>query len=98
MQLAGCLQFSNEFLNWLRESKGLKKRSSNDVLSHLTRSSKFVDLFEDDLTGEDLAYLLSKNEEFNGLSPTVKSHLRRSVRLYYEFKFFFLNQNSLRLF
>lgn len=98
MEFSRTGEFSSKFLIWLQKTKKLKKRSSQDVLSHLSRSSKFINLFEDGLNGDDLAYLLSKNSEFVNLSPSVKSHLRRSVRLFYEFKEYIGKEKSLRLF
>lgn len=86
MEFSRAGKFGSEFLNWLQNEKGLKERSAYDVLSHLSRSSKFINIFENGLDGDDLAYLLGKNKEFPELSATVKSHLRRSVRLFFEYQ------------
>jgi len=75
-----------ELIEWLQEEKNLQERSARDVRSHLKRAEKFVDLSQSNLDGDDLAYLLNKNPEFSNLSTSVRSHLRRAVRLLKEFE------------
>ena len=98
MEFSRTGEFGSQFLNWLQNEKGLKERSACDVLSHLSRSSKFINIFKSGLDGDDLAYLLGKNKEFSELSATVKSHLRRSVRLFIEFQAIYSKDISPELF
>lgn len=76
---------NTRFYEWLISSRKLTKRSAGDVLSHLARASKLININALNLDGEDLAFILTKSIEFNKFSNSVKSHLRRSVRLYKKF-------------
>ena len=88
----------HEFLKWLSNEKKLKNRSARDVLSHLSRAKQIIDINQPDLDGEDLAFRMSKSKEFHLLSPSVKSHLRRSVRLYKEFLNYYIQKTNRKLF
>ncbi len=72
-----------DFSEWLEECKCISHKSSHDVASRLKRSMSILGV--DDIGTEDLNLLESK-EEFRCLGMTVKSQLRRSVRLYSEYK------------
>jgi len=73
----------DEFLNWLIK-RGLQRRSAKDVCSRLKRAEKWVDLKQAH-DPQLLIYFLEKNEDFKGLGPSVRSHIKRSIRLYSEF-------------
>ena len=72
-----------EFMNWLSSEKGFSTRASRDVCSRLKRAQQFVNAKapEDIIISE-----LDKIVEFNELSFSVKSQLRRSVKLYAEYR------------
>lgn len=91
-------KFGREFLRWLEEDKNLKERSAKDVLSHLKRASKMIDLYAENISSDDLVYFLAKNEQFSGLSQNIKSHLRRAVRLFHAFMEYSREKNHLKLF
>lgn len=76
--------FASEFTSWLVQNKGLSVRSSNDVKSRLIRAEGILPLERIDKPGLFLARL-DQTSEFQELSQTVKSQLRRSVRLFSEF-------------
>jgi len=71
------------FSEWLEKNKGMSRKSSHDVASRLKRAMAI--LGTENISGEDVSKLEGK-EEFQALSLTVKSQLRRSIRLYAEFK------------
>jgi DNA (cytosine-5)-methyltransferase 1 len=70
-----------EFKTWLKRSAGLGERSARDVVSRLRRASEFVKL-EAKMDTADLLHRMSKDPEFQGLTISVRSQLRRAVRLY----------------
>lgn len=71
-----------DFENWLKQNKGLSHKVSHDVISRLKRVQYFLATDTIDLTDLDL---LENCPSFKNLSLTVKSQLRRSVRLYCEY-------------
>lgn len=66
------------FAEWLENEKGLSHKVSHDVDSRLKRVQL---LLATDEINKNTVSLLEKNEKFKSLSMTVKSQLRRSVRL-----------------
>ena len=74
-----------EFKKWLKRSAALDGRSNKDVVSRVRRAAKFVKLdSKSDI--EDLLHRMSKHPEFKGLSASVRSQLRRAVKLYRQFQ------------
>lgn len=73
------------FKIWLTQSVALGERSAKDVASRVRRASEMVAVGSKTPT-DDLLHKLSKHEEFKALTPTVKSQLRRSIKLYREWK------------
>lgn len=74
-----------KFKNWVSKKYKMSDKSARDVASRLKRVAKFVDV-DLPITDEELIFRLEITEEFKNLSVTVKSQLRRSVRLYREYK------------
>lgn len=72
-----------DFLEWLEKEKGMSHKSSGDVVSRLKRV--LLILGEKDISGIELNKLEEK-AKFQALSITVKSQLRRAIKLYTEFK------------
>lgn len=72
-----------EFKNWLCEQKNYTERSARDVCSRLKRVYLLLHKETiDKKTVDDLEI----NDEFKGLSMSVRSQLRKSVRLFLEYK------------
>lgn len=71
-----------EFEKWLSENQLLKLRSSRDVCSRLKRVMNILNLEE---INEETIQKLNTNDEFNRFSVSVKSQLRRAVKLYLKF-------------
>jgi len=65
---------------WLSHRKGLSIRSAKDVISRFKRVGTFVDCSRNH-SDEELINTLNKNKNFQKLTETVRSQLRRSIRL-----------------
>lgn len=75
---------NDEYVAWLVDQKGLSERPAKDAKSRLLRANGILKLND---VQEPEIYLarLEKNERFNSLSSSVKSQLRRSVKLFCEY-------------
>lgn len=71
-----------EYIDWLKEKKKIGNKSAHDYVSRVKRA-KLIESFErvNDLYIKNL----EDNCEFISLSTSVKSQIRRSLRLYIEF-------------
>lgn len=70
------------FVDWICEKKEYSKRSAMDVESRLRRVKDIVGERINNKTLENL----EKNEDFTKLSVSVKSQMRKAIRLYNEYK------------
>ena len=72
-----------EFIEWLQKEKNYKKRSARDVVSRLNRAKKILGS-----EGKPVVTLemIEKSDDFKDLTTCVKSHLRKSLKLYDEYK------------
>ncbi len=70
------------FNEWLEKEKGFSLRASHDAMSRLKRVQKLLETNE--ITAKSLDKL-EKVAEFKTLSMSVKSQLRRTIRLYNEY-------------
>lgn len=75
-----------EFTKWLKDVKGFTHATSKDVKSRFKRAQAISPL-DPKSSIEDNLYKLSRCEEFNALSASVKSQLKRAVRLHFEYSF-----------
>lgn len=71
------------FVEWLETQKGFTHKSAQDANSRLKR---IFDLTGKDSVTADTLAELAANEDFTSLSVSVKSQLRRTVRLHREFQ------------
>lgn len=76
---------TDKFMNWVSEKYKMGDKSARDVVSRLKRVTKYVDV-DLPITDEELIFKLEITEEFKNLSMTVKSQLKRSIKLYREYK------------
>lgn len=72
-----------DFITWLQEVKHMGKKSATDVQSRLNRA---LGIINQKTVSVETLDKIAKNDEFNSLSVSVKSQLRRSIRLYLEYK------------
>jgi DNA (cytosine-5)-methyltransferase 1 len=73
-----------KFDEWLKGKFGYIEKSARDVRSRVKRASQFVDIFAN-IPDEEVIFKLSQNPDFKGLSMSVKSQLKRGVKLYREY-------------
>jgi DNA (cytosine-5)-methyltransferase 1 len=73
------------FRDWLVEEIEVSTRSASDVMSRLRRLSELISIDSKSDIADQL-HRLSKNESFKLLSPSVRSQLRRSLKLYSRWK------------
>jgi len=73
------------FREWLIASKSLTKNSASDVVSRIKRAKNImeIDVF---LDIETLLFHFMGKPAFKALTITVRSQLKRAVKLYKEFK------------
>ncbi len=71
-----------EFREWLMKEKNYSDRASRDVQSRLKRALGYAG---DSSVCPDTMTKLEANSEFKGLSMSVKSQMRRAIRLHNEF-------------
>lgn len=74
--------FYQEYESWLLNCKGISKKAAHDYSSRIRRVVKIlvIDEVDKNTIGE-----LEKSESFKVLSVSVKSQLRRALKLYTEF-------------
>lgn len=73
-----------QFKSWLIENKQLNPRSASDVLCRIKRVNLLTPISLD-MPNHKILYDLSCHHEFINFTTSVKSQLKRSVNLYYEF-------------
>ena len=71
------------FCEWLEKEKGYTLKSSHDVASRLNRVRL---LLNTDNVPNDAVLKMMQLESFKGLSMSVRSQLRRTVKLYLEYR------------
>lgn len=71
-----------EFREWLMKEKNYSDRASRDVQSRLKRVLGYTG---DETLCPDTMAKLEANIEFKNLSMSVKSQMRRAIRLHNEF-------------
>ncbi len=76
---------ADKYLGWLIQSVGLENRSARDVVSRTRRAADMIPLDSRNLTC-DIIHELGKKEQFRELTATVRSQLRRAIKLYRAFQ------------
>lgn len=74
----GVVNEPNKFSEWLRTEKGYSDRSISDVFSRLNRAHNLLPNHE---FNNYLITDLEQLEEFNNLTVTVRSQIRKAIRL-----------------
>ena len=72
-----------EYKKWLQDSKNLSYKVAMDNASRIKRAMAILCV---ENIGVDSIESLEKNEEFRSLSVSVKSQIRRAIRLYIEYQ------------
>lgn len=69
------------FKKWLTTNTNYSDRVISDIVSRLKRADRILTVRPEEL----YLFELEHTEEFNKISTSVKSQIRKSVRLYYQF-------------
>ncbi|OBY78612.1 hypothetical protein BBG47_15875 [Paenibacillus sp. KS1] len=72
------------FEDWLMHNTSYSTKVARDVRCRAKRASKYINLSKN-TSDDELIFTLTQHPEFLDLSPTVKSQLKKSVKLYREF-------------
>lgn len=71
-----------DYKKWLEENKPYTKATIGDMVSRMKRANSILSWYADEI----YIYHLDNEEQFKKLSCSVKSQIRKAVRLYFEFK------------
>jgi DNA (cytosine-5)-methyltransferase 1 len=82
----GLVDGDEAFRHWLADERGMTSASVGDVLSRLRRVEKLLGDCHPGADPRDTIHALSKLTEFERLSSSVRSHLKRAVQLQAEFR------------
>jgi len=74
-----------DFREWLQNSKSLTKNSAEDVVSRIKRAKNIMEI-DVPIDIETLLFHFMGKPAFKTLTITVKSQLKRAIKLYKEFK------------
>ena len=74
-----------DFQTWLQNTKSLTKNSATDVVSRIKRAKKIMDI-DVPIDIDTLLFHFTEKPTFKALTITVKSQLKRAIKLYMEFK------------
>lgn len=74
---------SIEFIDWLQKQHKYSPLAAKDVISRLSRCNRIVLI--QDFSLQEYFNFLEGNEQFENLSKSVRSQLKRAVSLYYEY-------------
>lgn len=72
-----------EFRQWLAQNTQHSEKAIRDVVSRMNRVDSIIEW--SDNASETYLFYLEQNKQFLELTASVKSQLRRSVRLYKEY-------------
>ncbi len=70
-----------EFKKWLKETQTYTDVSIKDIISRLRRANNILGFQNEDV----YLFRLEQCDEFQTLSVSVKSQIRKSVKLYFQF-------------
>ena len=73
------------FRAWLTEDKGLSALTAKDMESRVRRAN-YIALLDTREDGVIYLHRLEKNDDYGALSVSIKSQLKRAVRLYCEYR------------
>lgn len=73
---------TNEFRRWLKLNTNYSEFVVTDIVSRIGRADRILPWNSE----ETYPFYLERNSEFQKLSTSVKSQIRKAVKLYSEFK------------
>lgn len=74
-----------EFREWLTKMNEYTPRTAGNVISRLKRASRILDSKRVSSDPLDMIHALERHQEFNSLTSSVRSQIRKAARLHAEF-------------
>ncbi|MEE1304388.1 MAG: hypothetical protein U0K68_04485 [Agathobacter sp.] len=71
----------NEFKDWLNTNTAYTKETKSNILSRLKRADKILPIRNEKV----YLFNLSQEKRFQALTVSVKSQVRRAVKLYFQY-------------
>lgn len=71
-----------DFKTWLEDNTDYSSRTIGNMVSRMKRANGILPWFDDDL----YLFRIERCEEFQKLNCSVKSQLRKAIKLYFEYK------------
>ena len=71
------------FIDWLKKEKNLSVRVAGDTLSRVGRARRILDIQGDNF--DEYISRLTKAENFQLIVPSVRSQIKRAIKLYFEY-------------
>lgn len=78
------MEYKEEISVWLVKEKGFGKKSSSDIVSRVKRALCEFEIETDDYV-QNILYKLEQNKNFKLLSVSVRSQIKRAIKLYKEY-------------
>lgn len=72
-----------EFMDWLVVTHNFSKRTASDTVSRIKRADKIYKI--SDISNQLYFYKLQQTDEFNNLSVSVRSQIKRATGLYFDY-------------
>ena len=70
-----------QFRAWLKENTSYSDAVINDTISRAKRADGILEWYDDEV----YQFYLERNEKYQGLSKSVRSQIKKAVKLYYDF-------------
>ncbi len=74
-----------EFIEWLQKEKNYKEKTSHDIVSRLKRVKQFLGTVDEPIVALNG---IENNKDFKCLTHSVRSQLRKALKLYEEYQKF----------
>lgn len=69
-----------QFRAWLKENTSYSDAVINDTVSRAKRADGILEWYDDEV----YQFYLERNEKYQALSSSVRSQIKKAVKLYYE--------------
>lgn len=68
------------FKSWLKENTGYSDAVIGDTISRIKRADSILEWYDDEV----YQFYLEHNEKYKALSVSVRSQIKKAVRLYFQ--------------
>ena len=70
-----------QFRAWLKENTSYSDAVVNDTVSRAKRADSILEWYDDEV----YLFYMERNEKYQGLSKSVRSQIKKAVKLYFEY-------------